>query len=186
MLIAVYCGSHSMGRTLEYRRHAVRRQLGVGGRVARVFNKLGELKFDFTRTRSIGQLVDDIEAFAQANPNADFVLKDADLEAISAKTAAIAPPASLDFVDELTLSHFKKPSNSFAKMVFFEYVAAPRLLRSDRYEATGQCMRLFRMLKTNAQQNDADLKAELAEAVPDQALISLMTLDIVAQHSPPS
>ena len=61
--------------------------------VARVINKLGELKFDFTRSRSVGQLVDDIEAFAQANPGPAFILKEADLEAISSKTAAVAPPA---------------------------------------------------------------------------------------------
>ena len=132
MLVAVCCGSYSMGWAFEYRRHAVRRQLNLGNRaVARVINKLGELKFDFTRSRSVGQLVDDIEAFAQANPDPAFILKDADLEAISSKTAAVAPPASLAFVDELRLTHFRKPSNSFSRMVFFEYVAAPRMLRTE-------------------------------------------------------
>lgn len=71
--------------------------------MARAMNKLHELKFDFQKTRSEGELIEDMEAFVEENFHDDFELKAADMEAISDPVGTCKAPDPLLMVEHIKL-----------------------------------------------------------------------------------
>ena len=150
--------------------------------ITRVLNQLEAMKFDFAKIRHPGQMVHDLEQFVVMNPHEHFELKDADLVPISAAVVASCAPASLQFVEQITLLHVRKPSKSMSRMALLESWMAPRLLRDERYASLGQCLRFMRSLNTHARQTDADIRAEIAETSPDTSLIEVMVIESIAHR----
>ena len=94
--------------------------------------------------------------------------------------ATCKAPDPLLMVEDIKLGDLRKPSKSLSRVALVEQWSAPRLKRDSRYVATGQCMRFMRQLNSHARQNEQDIQAELAEAVPDEALIKIMTVQSLA------
>ena len=150
--------------------------------VGRVLSQLEAMKFDFTTARQPAALAHDFEQFVANNPHGHFELTNADLEAISPAVIAACAPASLQFMEDLSLQQVRKPSGSMSRMALLENWMAPRLKRDDRYAPSGQCMRFVKMMNTHARQSEPDIRAELAEAAPDTALIDIMVLEAASQR----
>ena len=150
--------------------------------IGRVLNQLELLKFDFATERQPAALIHDLEQFVASNQHGLFELVDTDLDAISPAIQASCAPAPLQFMEDLSLQHVRKPSGSMSRMALMENWMAPRMRRDDRYAPVGQCMRFIRMLNTHARQSEPDIRAELAEAQPDTALVDIMVLEALSQR----
>lgn len=155
--------------------------------MARLDAKLAALKFDFKKKRSVGQLVDDLEAFVVASDDPHFMLLGADLGPLSSPlgpTGAAAERLKVgdEFIGDFNLLHIRKSSSSLARMVPIEHWLAPRLLRTDRYATSSPFLRFFLGMKTIVAQHDEELKAAMADATPDTDLIRELTTEAVAHR----